>query len=650
MSDLNTVSMVGSSNPGEPEQNSIRALGQAASHRWITDQNLCMNCRDSQDAVWRYEDYMCDITIRDLKESDCEFCDVLYRAFHQCASQDELEDEDREIAITISQAVVEIQVGFDLDEVKHLLCNNSDAAFSPTRLIDLGSCNDEIRLVETNTETRGLYVCLSHCWGKKKPLVTTKSDLKRYLESIPWHAIPQTFRDAICYARVLRIRYIWIDSLCIIQDDPDDWAIESKAMGQIYNHAYLTLGAVTAPDSSAGMFGGPSTSPLKAAAQIAGITITGLPYMYNVFKLSNRSGLHPESWRTYNDRQKWPLLGRAWVLQERMITPRFLHIGYPELRWECREAILCQCGDPYNTPRSRKARYTAVLDYGGVIRPEGVFKRQQQRRELIESYSMLALTCYEDKLPAFSGLAKQVCRPSPTSDYLAGLFRDSLVVDMLWHAETLDPNSTTNLDPKHNLSSTINPLQSSLAMKSWRAPTWSWASVDAHIVFPLSSYYTSDSDEPDRGTLLESYIEILDARCTTATSDPTGQIRDGFIILSGPAFDCSIKRGDLFITVSDGDSAVEGKLYLDRPSTRPDQQLSCLCIRSANFRRVRTSMVKNDDVEYSLVLECLSAPEKRYRRLGVFIQSRGSQFENGPWELHSSSFASGGRLEAVTII
>lgn len=107
----------------------------------------------------------------------------------------------------------------------HAQCNSADSNWLPTRVLDLGEGNGpiEVRLYETVTGQLDKYIALSYCWGKCGNLVTTKATLKDRKEGIPWDSMPQTFRDAAEISRKLEIRYLWIDALCIIQDDASDW-------------------------------------------------------------------------------------------------------------------------------------------------------------------------------------------------------------------------------------------------------------------------------------------------------------------------------------------------------------------------------------------------------------------------------------------
>ncbi|KAH7066342.1 heterokaryon incompatibility protein-domain-containing protein [Paraphoma chrysanthemicola] len=123
----------------------------------------------------------------------------------------------------------------------------------PTRVIDVGSSHQEPKLLQTGARP-GIYCSLSYCWGKHPFLRTTKATLAKHQESIPLDELPKTLRDAILIARQLSIRYIWIDALCIVQDDLNDWAHESKLMASIYQNAILTIVAAAADDTTKGCF------------------------------------------------------------------------------------------------------------------------------------------------------------------------------------------------------------------------------------------------------------------------------------------------------------------------------------------------------------------------------------------------------------
>lgn len=151
-----------------------------------------------------------------------------------------------------------------LCDESHKLCREflgSGTNSYPARLIDLRPIQsgglEGYRLIETNGRDKGSYVCLSHCWGppsKPMPLRTLRSNLSTHLAFIPRKSFPSTFRDAITIATSLGFGYLWIDSLCIIQDSAKDWEAESANMAGIYGGSYLTIAAMSSPDSEGGCF------------------------------------------------------------------------------------------------------------------------------------------------------------------------------------------------------------------------------------------------------------------------------------------------------------------------------------------------------------------------------------------------------------
>lgn len=135
----------------------------------------------------------------------------------------------------------------------------------PTRLLDLGTRDEhlqkDLKLVDSNTitgasQTLLSYATLSHCWGPPelsvRPLRTTQNTLKKHQEGFAFRDLPKTFQDAVQLARALSIRFLWIDSLCIIQDNEEDWANESSQMAAYYENSLLTISAMSARDSSQG--------------------------------------------------------------------------------------------------------------------------------------------------------------------------------------------------------------------------------------------------------------------------------------------------------------------------------------------------------------------------------------------------------------
>ncbi|KAH7071302.1 heterokaryon incompatibility protein-domain-containing protein [Paraphoma chrysanthemicola] len=154
--------------------------------------------------------------------------------------------------------------------------------------------------------------------------------------NIPWKTIPKTFQEVMQLALKLGFRYIWIDSLCIVQDDSEDWEVQSSLMSEIYQNAVLTLSATSAAGDNEGCC---SNNILRPPLEIT------LPEDIGACRIAVRNPLQHWDAHTANELQNhFPLLTRGWAFQERLLSPRVLHICKSELVWECREASLCECG------------------------------------------------------------------------------------------------------------------------------------------------------------------------------------------------------------------------------------------------------------------------------------------------------------------
>jgi hypothetical protein len=215
----------------------------------------------------------------------------------------------------------------------HMTCGRSwsqDWTFLPTRLLDVGVSATQPRLIitnERNSDRPSSYLALSHCWGKTKMPTLTTSNIQDLRRAISLSGLPPNFRDAIQATRKLGFRYLWIDSLCIIQDSIEDWAAESVTMGKVYQTATLCIAAAASKDADGGLFQCRSLYRCR-------------------FNLGSRT--HSESYLAV-DSELWtvgvgeaPLNTRAWVLQERFFAPRTVYFGSDQVYWECREMHACE--------------------------------------------------------------------------------------------------------------------------------------------------------------------------------------------------------------------------------------------------------------------------------------------------------------------
>lgn len=202
----------------------------------------------------------------------------------------------------------------ELDRTTHQRCFSKKPYLGlPTRLIDLdpGSESGYPRLVHTSSfgfaKKSVPYTTLSHRWGsfENRPLMTTKENEAKHKEGIPWESFPATFWDAIRITWALDARYVWIDSLCIVQDDTEDWQAEASQMSNVYRGSCLNIAALDAQDSDGGCF-------LDSIPP--GLLVVGIPGIENI-----RIRIPAAKVQNVSEAQ---LNTRGWTFQELLLADR----------------------------------------------------------------------------------------------------------------------------------------------------------------------------------------------------------------------------------------------------------------------------------------------------------------------------------------
>jgi len=203
----------------------------------------------------------------------------------------------------------------------------------PTRVIHVtgDASNFSLRLIESNDQDspkKGKYIALSHCWGlinESSKFCTYKSNLGVRKQRIEYGNLPRTFRDAVRITLALGVPYLWIDSLCIIQDDAQDWSSESGRMEDVFSSAYCTIAASSAPSSLAGFLGPREPRPCLRVASSRGTF-----YICKAIDDFQR------------DVAESVLNRRGWVLQEWALSRRTIHFTSTQVYWECGSGVHCE--------------------------------------------------------------------------------------------------------------------------------------------------------------------------------------------------------------------------------------------------------------------------------------------------------------------
>jgi hypothetical protein len=369
---------------------------------------------------------------------------------------------------------------------------------------------DTFGSVQLRDQTRSLsparYVALSHCWGEIVPeCVTTKATLEDRKKCIVYDSMPRTFQDAVKFTRSLRVRYLWIDSICIIQNDQSDWRHEASQMEKVYGGSYLTLAAVHAEDCNGGLFVNPD--PKYSSYPLSPIKING--------NILNPLARHPlplfHSWESHQLGEPHPLFYRAWAYQERLVAPRVLYFTKNELVWECFESVGCECVgtvcSPYQEGWGHRGARCPKTSHRQLLENGDAAKRWHQ---IVEEYSKLKLTLASDKLPAISAVARQVQQYKPNDKYVAGLWRNSLFLDLLWVHQ---PHLEAELRPHNNF-----------------APTWSWASVSGAIEY----IYLWPDEETIHPRLRKVFCQYIN------DEEEYGQVESASLCFFGKIIQCSL--------------------------------------------------------------------------------------------------------------
>ncbi|KAB2574045.1 hypothetical protein DBV05_g7326 [Lasiodiplodia theobromae] len=196
------------------------------------------------------------------------------------------------------------------------------------------------------------YIALSHRWGtKSQPMTTKHSTLQERRNRIPFASLPLTFRHAVQVTRDLGVRYLWIDSLCIIQDSVEDWEVESGRMGAIYMHSYVTLAGDSSRSSDAGLFNTQSVlqdeEPLGehirldvSTGDTGGKRASCDLYISSELEMPKNLGVlgpvtSADDTNEDKDDPDESLVKRGWTLQEAVLPSRVLHFTSKQLIWEC---------------------------------------------------------------------------------------------------------------------------------------------------------------------------------------------------------------------------------------------------------------------------------------------------------------------------
>jgi hypothetical protein len=316
--------------------------------------------------------------------------------------------------------------------------------------------------------------------------------------AISFGEMSKSFKDAIVVTRTLGIRYLWIDSLCICQDDYKDWEKEAAKMGSVYSNSYLTISITGAKDGTIGCF---VRRIPKDYVKLAHTSKDGTQGDLLAFVLSfGYEAFNSE----YIAMDEEPLSDRGWCFQERVLSRRIVHFATDQMYFECMEGFRGESG------LYLSRRYYCVHGSGDSYLPRQ--RIHSTNPDMDEWYALLwgycprKLTKDSDKLPALSGIAEFFSKRL-NDQYVAGIWRKSMIEGLLWQGIDL-----------------TKALENG-------SPSWSWASVNG---IPASGLY--DRWEP-LATVLDYHVEL-------EGQNPYGGVKSGWIKLETPLLQLFLAEGE----------------------------------------------------------------------------------------------------------
>jgi hypothetical protein len=324
-----------------------------------------------------------------------------------------------------------------------------------------GKTDSDLRLIESNTLSHTpRYVTLSYCWGGTTAYKLEQLTMATMKSGFTSTILPKTLRDAITVTRELDISYIWIDSLCIIQDLPLDWEKEAREMGKVYSNSYLTIGALGAVSSTQGLFVQRDPLTCTPCWMFQGKDGTD-------FYVAPSGSCPLEKW--YDEA---PLHSRGWVMQERLLSPRTLNFGLFVV-WECRKELLHElsptksCHEQhFKTGRIPKEAFHQKM---GNFSDEHI-SLDFWSESVVYPYTQTKLTNASDRLVALDGMVKSFSQNTGWKNFW-GLWEPFLVEQCLWKHEDMGQDMELLCDSTLTSCGSRNP----------GFPTWSWASLQSPV-------------------------------------------------------------------------------------------------------------------------------------------------------------------------
>ncbi|GAW15934.1 hypothetical protein ANO14919_053560 [Xylariales sp. No.14919] len=417
--------------------------------------------------------------------------------------------------------------------------------FVPKRLIDLGTRQDSAPTLVSLGE-RGCirYATLSYCWGPPedaaKQLKTTIATLEQHVREIPTKNMPAVVSDTFQVCKILGIRYVWVDALCIVQGADGDWEEQSAQMSQIFGNSYLTICAVASGSCLEGFLGTRQqpvlklgfASPKQDQGGSALYSLRPGPFEHGnpyYFSLDCQGPFLQDVVQS-----NWTQ--RGWVYQEKYLSPRKLYFGKSQMHFQDASKVTSENGEVVEIDKLDGREHREWPKY---VAKEDLAQHPHIRDywyQIVEQVSLLSWTVMEDVLPSISGLADRF-QDAISSDYMAGLWADDLHCGLLWAAgNTRIPSSTPAAGKPESLPELLAKLENTPTQV---APSWSWAGrCPGRCAFEISPRINTCCRVR---THLRPEFTCLDPDIQLDGASQLGRLRRASLHLSGRVLGCKIE-------------------------------------------------------------------------------------------------------------
>lgn len=350
----------------------------------------------------------------------------------------------------------------------------------PKRLLNVGQLGDPfIGLLEASDDARVSFAIGSYVWGNglKKNAIqqaqTTKENIGyRMASGIEVTGLQKSIQDLIEVTRQIGLRYLWLDALCIVQDDTDDAKHQFNSIAEFYKQADILISAASASDCGEGFLQSRIVDRCYGA-------IFELPYEWKVDGHEIQGSLLLSEMDLNGSTDNDPVHKRIWTFQEHLLSSRVISFGSRQIKWTCQQKKnIVDGGDYYEMVDGLEDNLNTAFSssrYPSETSPEKNC-RVWSWMQIVEEYSKRDYSRLEDRVPAFyEAISLLALHMGWTRDQCVyGVWKTDASRQLLWKKDK--PLTTQEVE------------ELEAAEKDGKlGPSWSWATLPSGVIYGIGS-------------------------------------------------------------------------------------------------------------------------------------------------------------------